>query len=275
MSVSEKEVSVVFHDELFVNLDKMIPDWHTAAERIGWNIVVFMLEGTAHYWINGEEILLNANEILFMPIHSIRSGSNYNGQPHLKYTVLFTQTLPFQDEPDFLKRQHYFIIRARNMNYYKHRIEKMFSELREGHRARNYICKGILQELLGLLEKEMDESNLAPMKVQYAETIKNYLLAHYREPIEIDTLARLIHRSPNYTISIFKEKMGHSPIQYVHYLRIMDACDFLMVTDMTISAISDHLGYYDPSYFSRTFKKFMSMSPREYVMKHVESRSLG
>ncbi|WP_020620361.1 helix-turn-helix domain-containing protein [Paenibacillus daejeonensis] len=259
-------------NEIVVNLDRMIPDWHNASERVGWNILVFMLEGQAQYLINGEEFVLSAGEILFIPIYSIRSGRNYDGQPHLKYTVLFTQVTAFEDEPDFIQSHEYHVIRVSNMEYYKHRIEKIFTELREGHRTKHYICKGILQELLGLLGKEMSESDIAPMKLHFVKTLKSYIIHHYREPIEINELARLIHRSPNYTTSIFKEVMGHSPIQYVHYLRIMDACDFLTVTDMTIASISDYLGYYDSAYFSKTFKKIMSMSPREYVRKQTSSR---
>ncbi|MBD2846543.1 helix-turn-helix transcriptional regulator [Paenibacillus sp. IB182496] len=254
-------------NEVTVNLDKMIPDWHTAAERIRWHIVVLMIEGQAHYVINNEEVILSPGQILFIPLHSERSGKNVAGQPHHKYTVLFNLSAPFKDEPDYLSRKTYFVLRVNNFEYYKHRIEKMFAELREEQPLRYFICKGILQELLGLLGKEMRESTIAPMKLSYVKAMKDYLIDHYREAIEIDDLARLIHRSPNYTISIFKEVMGQSPIQYIHYLRIMEACNLLTDTDMTVSSISEHLGYYDPSYFSKTFKKFMSTSPKAFIIQ--------
>ncbi|MBT2738781.1 helix-turn-helix transcriptional regulator [Bacillus sp. ISL-7] len=46
----------------------------------------------------------------------------------------------------------------------------------------------------------------------------------------------------------------------------MEACNLLLNTDMTVVAISDYLGYYDTSYFSRMFKKLASMSPKEFSM---------
>ena len=49
-----------------------------------------------------------------------------------------------------------------------------------------------------MLARELEKNELAPSKRNYADTIKSYLLEHYREPIEIDRLAKLIHRSPSY-----------------------------------------------------------------------------
>ena len=98
------------------------------------------------------------------------------------------------------------------------------------------------------------KTELPPSKRNYADTIKSYLLDHYREPIEIDKLAKLIHRSPNYATALFKEVYGHSPIRYMHQLRVLEACGLLLHSDMTIAHIAHYLGYYDTSYFYRMFK---------------------
>ncbi|MFD0714769.1 helix-turn-helix domain-containing protein [Paenibacillus sp. GCM10027626] len=80
-------------------------------------------------------------------------------------------------------------------------------------------------------------------------------------------MAHLIHPSPNYTIAIFREVIGSSPINYIHQLRIMEACSLLINSDMTVAEISNHLGYYDTSYFFRIFKKYTSMSPTEFMAR--------
>ncbi|WP_368659514.1 AraC family transcriptional regulator [Metabacillus halosaccharovorans] len=55
------------------------------------------------------------------------------------------------------------------------------------------------------------------------------MLENYRKNIEIEQLAKLINRSQSYTISIFKELMGQSPIRYIHQLRIIEACNLLLI----------------------------------------------
>lgn len=148
----------------------------------------------------------------------------------------------------------------------KHRFERLYFDIRGDKNHRDFICLGIMQELIGLFARELESPAITPIKVKYARIIERYLLENYRKPIEIDQLAKLIHRLPGYTISVFKEVIGQSPIKYIHQLRLIEACNLLLNTDMTVVAISEYLGYYDTSYFSRMFKKLTSMSPKEFIM---------
>lgn len=100
-----------------------------------------------------------------------------------------------------------------------------------------------------MLAREFEQPEVSPMKLKYAQKIQQYLLEHYREQVQIHELASLIRRSPNYTISIYREVTGQSPIRYLHQLRIIEACNLLLNSDMSISSISSYLGYYDTSYF--------------------------
>ncbi|MFD1906464.1 hypothetical protein ACFSQ7_24595 [Paenibacillus rhizoplanae] len=54
-------------------------------------------------------------------------------------------------------------------------FEKLFMEMRGVKSFRSMICQGILQELLGITARELEQPEIAPMKVQYARTIQNYL----------------------------------------------------------------------------------------------------
>jgi AraC-like DNA-binding protein len=148
----------------------------------------------------------------------------------------------------------------------KHRFERLYFDIRGDKKYRDYVCLGVLQEIIGLFARELESSTITPIKVKFVQIIERFLLENYRKPIEIEHLAKLIHRSPGYTISVFKEVIGQSPIKYIHQLRVMEACNLLLNTDMTVVAISEYLGYYDTSYFSRMFKKLTSMSPKEFSM---------
>ncbi|MCS3283134.1 AraC family transcriptional regulator [Bacteroides salyersiae] len=66
---------------------------------------------------------------------------------------------------------------------------------------------------------------------------------------------------------MFEEKTGSSPLRYLNYLRIREACHYLDFTDMKISQISPLVGYEDSLYFSRLFTKTMGIPPSEYKAK--------
>ena len=55
-----------------------------------------------------------------------------------------------------------------------------------------------------------------------------------------------------------------SPMKYLNYLRMREACHFLDFTDLKISQISPLVGFDDALYFSRQFSKQMGMSPSQY-----------
>ena len=261
---------------LAVFFDNFIPNWCSQTEKIDYNVFILIVKGQVKYTINGEKIIAEKGDLLFIPSGTFRGGENHESGAHQKYTVCFTINEETTDSNSFPLKKDFYQIKTRNPEYVKHRFERLFIDSRGDKNFRSYICVGILQELLGMFARELEKPTVTPSKVKYVNMIEQYLLENYRKTIEIEQIARLINRSPSYTISVFKELMGQSPIRYIHQLRIIEACNLLLNTDMTIVAISDYLGYYDPSYFSRMFKKLTSMSPKEFSLNghQIELSSL-
>ncbi|GGE26656.1 AraC family transcriptional regulator [Pullulanibacillus camelliae] len=252
---------IAFHS---ANFDDFIPKWRTPKEDLSLNVLALVTKGSVHYTLNGQNLIAESGDLLFIPKHTERAGQNLEGTPHQKYTVLFYHSEEDEKEITFLGQPECLKIHTRHFDYLKHRLERLYEELRGQERFRSYICVGILQELLGMVSRELEQPEVTPMKLRYVQTLKNYLYTHYRESIDIEQLARLIHRSPNYTISIFKDVMETSPIKFMHHIRMMEACNLLCHSDMTVTSIAGYLGYYDAAYFSRTFKAIIGMSPRTY-----------
>ncbi len=248
-----------------VHFDNFIPNWSTQSEKVDFHIMILVVEGKVSYDIHGEEVTADRGDFMYIPRTTRRAGRNHASGPHQKYTVLFHGAEMIAAGIPFLERRQFVKFNLRNFQYAHRRFERLFEEFRNGGNYRSLICLGILQETVGLLAREMERPEVTPMKMKYAQTIKTYLLEHYREQIEIDQLARLIRRSPNYAISVFREVLGCSPIKYMHQLRMLEACSLLLTADMTVSSISSYLGYYDTSYFFRMFKKYTGMSPTEFT----------
>lgn len=91
-----------------------------------------------------------------------------------------------------------------------------------------------------------------------------YMSEHLEQPLRIGELAALAHLSPAHFTVRFKEQTGCSPRDYLHLLRMHQACRQLQDTLLSVKEIAARLGYRDPFHFSRQFKAFQGVSPRAY-----------
>ncbi|MDB4918565.1 AraC family transcriptional regulator [Mucilaginibacter sp.] len=80
----------------------------------------------------------------------------------------------------------------------------------------------------------------------------------------INELASGLKYSVSHYSDLFKKKTGVSPIHYFNQLKIQESCQYLYFTNLTIKEIGFKVGFNDPYYFSRMFKKLMGLSPANY-----------
>lgn len=97
----------------------------------------------------------------------------------------------------------------------------------------------------------------------------DYIHAHYDEPITLTEIAKASHLSISRLAHLFKEQMGITPIDYTTGVRIERAQELLLGTDQSCTEICFEAGYTNHSYFTRTFKTLVGMTPRQF---RVENR---
>lgn len=102
---------------------------------------------------------------------------------------------------------------------------------------------------------------------QVSKSIK-FMKDHLDQSFSIEDLAHEMNLSVSHYSSLFKKKTGFSPILYFNNLKIHQSCQYLFFTDMSIKEICNKIGFNDPYYFSRLFKKSMGISPHRYRNKH-------
>ena len=98
----------------------------------------------------------------------------------------------------------------------------------------------------------------------------DYINEHFTEDIPLSTLASLAGITPGYYCKIFKDYYHIRPLEYVQQLRIQYAKTLLVVQrDLSVSDISEKIGYQSPSYFIKQFKRFENITPKEFRKQHV------
>lgn len=127
--------------------------------------------------------------------------------------------------------------------------------------------------LISLIQNEPQTSDAQTLKVinsKIAE-IHEYLLNNYRETLNLDELCFLYNTNKTTLCSGFKQAYNTTVIDFVNRLRIKDAKNLLRERKQNVTQISALLGFSSVHYFSRIFKKYVNLSPREYV-KSIKSK---
>lgn len=87
--------------------------------------------------------------------------------------------------------------------------------------------------------------------------------------LNLDALAHAANLSKFHFVRKFKQLTGHAPIQHFIQLKMQHACQLLDSTQEPIKRIANRVGYNDPHYFSRLFKRVIGVSPQQYRQHHV------
>lgn len=94
--------------------------------------------------------------------------------------------------------------------------------------------------------------------------IKKYIAENYYKKINVSGIAKEFNVTPQYLSNLFKNETGYTVVGYLLDERIKVAKRLLAEKDLKILQISEMVGYPNPSYFSKTFKRLVGRTPEQY-----------
>ena len=100
----------------------------------------------------------------------------------------------------------------------------------------------------------------------------SYLISHLTDDIDCSLLAELCHLSSSQFYNLFREEYKTSPLSYRDALLIQRA-KMLLEDMLSVTAVSEMLGFESVSYFSRFFKKHCGVPPLKYQRSRIIGRA--
>jgi AraC family transcriptional regulator len=104
--------------------------------------------------------------------------------------------------------------------------------------------------------------NRSLTQVQLQQAL-DYIHTHLDQELLLEKIAAVIHISPTYFASLFKQATGISPHQYVIQQRVEQAKLMLLKTDLAIADIALQVGFSSQSHLTQQFKRLTGMTPRQ------------
>jgi len=149
-------------------------------------------------------------------------------------------------------------------------FEELLEILQQGYApAQLLYAAQILQHLVGAMiwharQNWRDEPDLNQRMGQAVA----YMKQHLDQPLQVAALAALVNLSTSHFGALFREQTGYAPIDFFIRLRMHKACQLLDTTRLSIKQVAARVGYEDPLYFSRAFRRVNQSAPTEYRAKH-------
>jgi AraC-like DNA-binding protein/quercetin dioxygenase-like cupin family protein len=219
---------------------------------------VFVIhEGARHSYLKTEHLHL-CNVIFDSSLLRIRS-IDVNHLPG--YHALF-ELEPKMRKNNFNSRLH---LQSKELAKARDLIEKLEYEVDEKAPGFRLISQSLLLLLIGELSRWHDKNTgTRSNKIMLISKAIAYMEQNYYEQIDISKLAEKAGMSERAFYRVFQEATGETPNQYLTGLRLTHVTELLRHSDIPVTDIAFECGFQDSSYMTKTFKKNMGITPREF-----------
>ena len=237
--------------------------------------ILYVANGKTHFWFDGrEEIVSTGHMVLYKP-EKIQKYVYYLEDNPEVFWIHFTGS----DVKNILAYhgisldEHVFYCGV--LPDYKALFRKIIQELQLCRYGYEDYIASLFNDILLLVDRQQHEQKKATGNVQeQIERAAAYFNENYNTKISIDDYAESLHISTNWFIHNFKQYAGMSPAQYILSLRMVNAQNLLERTTYNIKEISEIVGYENPLYFSRVFKKEIGKSPAQYRKEMIPTEAV-
>ncbi|NEW07947.1 helix-turn-helix transcriptional regulator [Paenibacillus sp. SYP-B3998] len=245
-------------------------NWYAEEDgrSLNWTLIL-VTYGKCVYWIGGElgerKHVLEKGQWLLIPSEMKYYGKSVPTMVHEKYVVQFSCRGEGEAFP-LLQAKEYVSGTTGKYDFILDRMRVMLQQWKGKQPYYQTLCDALLKELFVHLHREWDQGGVVNATSVLVEQMKAYIQNHYREHVTKDELAACIDRSPNYSASLFSKVTGQTISDYMNATRIKTAIYMLRHSALTVTEISEFIGYSDPSYFYRVFRRLTGLVPTDLVV---------
>ncbi|MGQ8335723.1 helix-turn-helix domain-containing protein [Sunxiuqinia sp. A32] len=246
-------------------VDNQLPHLHN------FYSIFWIREGEAVHATDFVEYVIEKNTLLFVPPglkHRLMLDDLAGG-----YSILFNEEFvrfnrqnytPLKDHELFSNPEYKSLIRVEGdlVNKFDNLIELMFSEIQKpDHYSQDvilHLLRLFLTESLRVFETQYELFKKEDIDDDISSVIqfKSLIEDHYLKEKSVSAYAEMLNMSPSCLNEVAKKSTGITAGEMIRNRIIEETKQKLFATDLSGKEIAYELGFDDPSYFSRFFKKY-------------------
>lgn len=272
---------------LYIDRYSFGKSWVYPESYLPYGMLRYVIKGNAIFFIDGKEFEVKEGDIVYLPVGCKLSCHALNDEFSF-YSIRFATSVNY-DGGDLLTDYFHIPTVIHDINNEgRMYFEKMYKCIKTDHDSRMFWVRGYLELIIGyVIDKgkrniDIDRKELIGEEEFSLERIKkrtrksdvsldpriqvvvDYIILHPTEQYTISKMSRMAELSESRFRTLFKQQVGKNPLVYLNEIRVMTAARKLLVSGDNISDIAYEVGYEDANYFSRIFKKYFCITPKQY-----------
>lgn len=247
---------IIFADKIPV-IKTFSPSQSSGRYKSGF---VFMLKGKCRYEFESDSFDMDVGDIVYIP-----EGANYRcvhiSEPkETRYYVLDFNISDCDGKPMNLSL---FPMKFQGCD--KYRLRSLFEKVPEVYNVYEFsnhlMLKSVLMEILYVVSKAENVLGISNPRYDDIKRALSYVEMHYKDNMSSEDLAKMYNMSHSHFRRLFVKAAGYPPTLYRNRIRVHKAYEMLINSNMSITQISEAVGFCDVYYFSTIFKKIIGVSP--------------
>jgi AraC family transcriptional regulator of arabinose operon len=240
-------------------------------------LLIFTLAGAGRVVSAGRaQRLLPGDSVLFAP----GAEQDYSTDPdaghwHLRWAHFHPRPhwRPWLLWPEIAPRTGKVEVRGAEAGEIATVLQRMLVAHRLGEEGGDDLAMNALEEVLIRCARSSPAAARSGVDERVRRAVR-YLAMHPAESFRLDRLARHCGLSVSRLSHLFREELGTSPQRFSEKLRLECARDLLTQTRLSIGEVAAEVGFSDPLYFSRRYRRAFGHAPR-FEAVHKRRRTDG
>jgi len=225
------------------------PDWHMPAHLHANHELIVVIRGRTRVHIAGRKILAGSGDVLFYPRKVAHEEWSDRNEP------METVFLSFQWEPGTGE----IPLTARDNDGRIRELAAWLYSERDAHgpilpSLRNTFLRAIIAEYLRNTQVSTDS---------IVGSVRSFMREHLTEPVALADLAGKAGMSRFHFLRRYREAAGRTPMQDLRMMRLETARMLILSSSKPLKLIAPQVGFRDEYQLSRSFRKYLHMTPRE------------
>ena len=120
-----------------------------------------------------------------------------------------------------------------------------------------------------VIDEYQNQSVPSKRKKEITEKVCDFIKKHYSDSqLTVESIAENIFLDASYIRRVISAQLSCTVSDLISEVRMSEAVKMMKETDFSIALIAEKVGYNEPGYFSRCFKKYYGITPRQFVERN-------